>query len=132
MPRLSAWAVRLSLCYLLLGFTLGALMLSNKGVPFLPWAWNLLPGHIDILIFGFIIQLAIGIAYWILPRHRGGSRGNENLVWAALLTLNLGIWCAAIAGGLNLPAGWRIFSRLAEVSAAVLFALHAWQRIRPF
>ena len=96
MPRLSVWAIRFSLIYLLIGFSLGALILANKGVPFAPWAWNLLPGHIDILLFGFVIQLAIGMAYWILPRFSGGLRGSAAAFWLCLGLLNLGIWAAAL------------------------------------
>ncbi len=131
MPRLSVFAVRLSLCYLLLGFSLGAIMLANKGVPYAPWAWNLLPAHIDILLFGFIIQLAVGMAYWILPRYRGGSRGNETVVWGSLALLNLGIWIVAWTGWFNLPLVWQAAGHLMEGIAAVLFALQAWRRIRP-
>jgi hypothetical protein len=132
MPRLSVWAIRLSLIYFLLGFTLGALMLANKGLPFAPWVWNLLPVHIDILLFGFVIQLAIGMAYWILPRYRGGSRGNEIVLWITVGLLNLGIWMVTFIGLLNLPGQWLAVGRLLEGIAAVLFAFQAWRRIRAF
>src|SRR5512133_2536521 len=135
MPRLSVWAVRLSLLYLLLGFTFGALMLANKGVPFAPWVWNLLPGHIDILLFGFVIQLAMGMAFWILPRYRSRpaeqARGNERVMAVAVALLNLGIWVAVIVGLFNLPGAWLAAAHLLEALAAALFALQAWGRIRP-
>jgi len=130
MPRLSIWAVRLSLLYLLLGFTLGALMLANKGVPFAPWVWSLFPAHIDILLFGFVIQLAIGMAYWILPRFRGGTRGNETVLWITVGLLNLGIWMVAIIGIFNLPGQWLAGGRLLEGMAAALFTFQVWKRIR--
>ena len=130
MPRLSIWAVRLSLLYLLLGFTLGALMLANKGVSFAPWVWSLFPAHIDILLFGFVIQLAIGMAYWILPRFRGGTRGNEKVLWITVGLLNLGIWMVAIIGIFNLPGQWLAGGRLLEGMAAALFTFQVWKRIR--
>ena len=131
MPRLSVWAIRLSLLYLLFGFTLGALMLANKGLPFAPWVWNLLPVHIDILLFGFVIQLAIGMAYWILPRFRGGLRGNELILRIAIGLLNLGIWIVVFNGLLNLPEPWLAAGRLSEGIAAILFTIQVWKRIRP-
>ena len=131
MPRLSVWAIRFSLIYLLIGFSLGALMLANKGVPFAPWAWNLLPGHIDILLFGFVIQLAIGMAYWILPRFSGGLRGSTAAFWLCLGLLNLGIWAAALVGVLNLSGSWLAVARGLEGISAGLFAVQAWKRIRP-
>ena len=130
MPRLSVWAIRLSLLYFLFGFTLGALMLANKGLPFAPWVWSLLPVHIDILLFGFVIQLAIGMAYWILPRYRGGLRGNETILWITVGLLNLGIWMVTFIGLLNLPGQWLAVGRLLEGIAAVLFTIQVWQRIR--
>ena len=45
MPRLSVWFIRSALLYLLLGFTLGGLMLWNKGLPIHPVLWRLLPAH---------------------------------------------------------------------------------------
>jgi hypothetical protein len=132
MPKLSVLAVRLSLVYLLFGFSLGAILLANKGVPFAPWSWYLLPGHIDMLLFGFIIQLAMGMAYWILPRFRGGSRGNEAMVWILVILLNLGVWTIALTGWFKLSGQWLAAGRLLEGAAATLFAIQAWRRIRPF
>ncbi len=131
MPRLSAWSVRLAMLYLLLGFTFGALMLANKGIPFADWLWRLLPAHMDILLFGFVIQLAIGFAFWILPRYRGGSRGNENVVWVAVVLLNLGIWTITIAGSFNFSGLWMVTGRVLEGVAAILFVVQVWKRIRP-
>jgi hypothetical protein len=131
MPGISRWSVRLSLSYLLLGFSLGALILANKGIPFAPWVWSTLPVHIDVLLFGFVFQFAIGIAYWILPRYPSGSRGSETIVIASVVLLNIGIWIASLAGGLRWPAGWLVIGRLSEGVAALLFLLQAWRRIRP-
>jgi hypothetical protein len=131
MPRLSAWSVRLAMLYLLLGFTFGALMLANKGIPFAPWLWRLLPAHMDILLFGFVIQLAMGFAFWILPRYRGGSRGNERVVWFAVILLNLGIWTITIAGSFSFPRLWMVIGRSLEGLAAFLFVIQYWRRVRP-
>ena len=130
MPRVSVWAVRLALSYLLIGFTLGALLLANKGIAVAPWAWSLLPAHIDILLYGFAIQLAIGMAYWILPRYRGGSRGNEAVLWIAVGLLNAGIWTVTCIGLLKLPGQWLAIGRILEGIAAGLFVFQVWKRIR--
>ncbi len=128
MPRLTVWALRGALASLLVGFSLGMLMLANKGVPFWPGARGLLPAHIELLLVGWLAQLALGMAYWILPRFSGGSRGNTTLVAAAVALLNLGVWLVALQGllGALLLAG-----RICEALAGGLFALHAWGRIRP-
>lgn len=128
MPRLSVWSVRAALLHLLVGFTLGALMLANKGQPFWPQAWGLISPHVEILLLGWIVQLALGVAFWILPRFPGGSRGNEILADVSLLLLNLGILLVAVHEyiPLLLPTG-----RLLEAAAGILFTLHAWGRVKP-
>ena len=131
MPRLSVWFVRSSLFHLLLGFTLGGILLANKGIPFAPWAWNLLPAHMEILLLGWMVQLAMGVAFWILPRFRSGPpRGNVNLVWSALVLLNAGITMVAIQPFLSLS--WlALAGRLLETFSVLLFALASWQRVKP-
>jgi hypothetical protein len=131
MPRLSCWFVRLALAYLAIGFTLGALMLANKGIPFAPMIWSLLPAHMEILMVGWLLQLALGVAFWILPRLAGSSRGNENLVWLALVLINLGIVLVILATYVSQPA-LTIAGRLAEVGGVLAFALGSWRRIKPF
>lgn len=68
MPRISLCFVRASLGYLALGFTLGALLLWNKGVAFAPFVWRLLPLHIEASLVGWVVQLVMGVAYWMFPR----------------------------------------------------------------
>jgi hypothetical protein len=129
-PRLSCWFVRAALIYLALGFTLGSLLLFHKGVPLHPLVWRLLPAHIEFLLLGWTAQLALGVAFWILPRF-GGSRGDERPAWAAFVLINAGVWLAGAGAGLAAPGVIPFLGRAAEVGAAVAFAVHAWPRIRP-
>lgn len=132
MPRLSVWAIRASMLYLAAGFTLGGLMLFNKGVPLHPALWSLLPAHVEFLLFGWTLQLALGVAFWILPRFaQEPKRGNESLVWIALGLLNAGVWLVGLGPLLRLSASLTLIGRLAQVGAAAAFALHAWPRIKP-
>ena len=132
MPRLSVWAIRLSLVYLGVGFTFGALMLINKGLTIAPALWGLLPAHIEFLLFGWMVQLVIGMAFWILPRFRTApKRGNEGLAWVALALLNLGIGLAGVAP-VFFSANWLPWlGKAAELLSAGLFGLHAWSRVKP-
>jgi hypothetical protein len=131
MPRLSVWFVRCSLVYLLLGFTIGGLLLANKGLLFAPWLWSLLPAHIEFLLLGWMAQLAMGVAFWILPRFGSGRpRGREALIYAALGTLNLGIWMVALQPYLA-PVWLTVGGRVLEALAALLFLFGSWRRIKP-
>lgn len=130
MPRLTAWFVRAALIHLLLGLTFGALMLWNKGAPIDPLLWQLLPAHMEFLLLGWTLQLAMGVAFWILPRFMT-RRGNVKLAWAAFVLLNVGVWIAGV-GPLLRAAPWVILvGRLAEFGSAGAFVLHAWPRVKP-
>ncbi len=133
MPRFSVWSIRLALVYLATGFTIGALMLSQKGVLYDASIWMLLPLHIEILLLGWTWQLIMGVGYWILPRFaKGAARGNETLAWISLGLLNLGIWLVGINPFLgNLSGTPPIAGRLLEASSAALFIFLSWRRIRP-
>ena len=131
MPRLSVWFVRCSLLYLLLGFTIGGLMLAHKGLPFATRIWSLLGAHMEFLLLGWMVQLAMGVAFWILPRFgSGASRGNKMLIWTAFAALNLGIWMAALQ---PYPVqGWISFTgRILEALSVFLFVFGSWQRVKP-
>jgi hypothetical protein len=131
MPRLSIWFVRCSLIHLFLGFTLGGLILANKGFPFIPWIWNLLPAHMEFLLVGWMVQFAMGVAFWILPRFRSGPpRGNTNLIRAAFALLNAGIIMVAIQPCISI--NWLAASgRFLEISSVLLFILASWPRVKP-
>ncbi len=129
MPPLSRWFIRAALLYLAVGFTFGALLLGNKGIPFAPWLWRLLPSHIEFLVVGWTVQLIFGVGFWILPRFRG-ERGWMAPAWATFWLLNAGVLLAALAPPLGAQGGWVLVGRLAEAGAAACFAVHAWPRIK--
>ncbi len=131
MPRLTVWFVRTSLLYLLAGFTLGALMLAQDGISYDPGILRLLPVHIEFLLAGWLVQLAMGVAFWIFPRFGLGlprSRGNEALIWSAFWLLNGGIWVVVLS--LWIPAAL-LAGRLAEAAGVIVYAAGTWRRIKP-
>lgn len=129
MPKLSCWFVRAAFVYLLVGFTLGGVLLWNKGIPLTPQIWRLLPVHIEFQMFGWILQLALGVAYWILPRFQT-QRRRERWAWSAFILLNLGCWLVVLGSWFDLPS-IILSGRLAEVSAVLSFVIHAWPRVKP-
>jgi cbb3-type cytochrome oxidase subunit 1 len=132
MTRLSMWTVRTALLYLGVGFFVGALMLTQKGLPFDPSILQMLPLHIELVLFGWTLQLAMGIAFWILPRFSREPRyGNQRLGWIAYGLLNLGVLSAGAGAWVGAPPLVVLSGRLLELAAVVSFALHAWQRVRP-
>ena len=138
MPRLSQIMLRTALVWIAVGYTVGALVLFNKGVPFWAWLWLWRSAHVHLLLVGWLVQFAAGMAFWILPRlDAHGSRGNERLVWASYILLNAGVILAALHDPLVAiaPTLTRVMSVGAGgcyTLAAALFALHAWRRVVSF
>ena len=130
MPRLSRWFIRTALVYLLVGFSLGALILANKGFLFLPALWRWLPVHIEFVLVGWTLQFIMGVAFWILPRF-SSFRGDERPVWAAYALINLGVLFAGLGPLLVAPSVIVPLGRMLEVMAVVGFAVNAWPRVKP-
>lgn len=130
MPRLSAWLVRAALLYLAAGFLLGALLLLNKGLPVAAGLWRWLPVHIEFLLMGWTAQLALGVAYWILPRFHSERRREGWAVLAGAL-LNAGVWLVSAAALLGWGGPWLTAGRVLELSAVLAFGWHAWPRVKP-
>ncbi len=130
MPSLSQWYIKLSFGYLLLGFTFGALLLAHKGQPLHPALWNWLPAHIEWLLIGWVAQLTLGMAFWILPRFwKEPRRGNTTGAYAALVMLNAGIWLASLGTVYHLSPWALVAGRLLEAGAVVAFAHAIFPRV---
>jgi hypothetical protein len=127
MPRVAAWFVRASLCHLVGGFVLGALLLASKGMALPAGIWALRSVHIEMLLVGWVIQLVLGVAIWIFPRFvlRQRPRRSEVTAWLAFALLNLGVVLVCL-GDTTAAAG-----RLTELAAAASFAIHLWGRVSP-
>jgi hypothetical protein len=125
--------IRTALAYLAIGFLVGALLLIQPAMPLGNWLPRLVPVHIEYLLLGCIVQLALGMAFWILPRFRSGpERGRPAPAWLAFILLNLGVQAVAIGAAAGAPFTIGLLGRCAEGLAGAAFALHAWPRVKLF
>jgi heme/copper-type cytochrome/quinol oxidase subunit 1 len=129
-PGLSLWFIGAAMAYLVVGAFAGAVMLVSRGLRLAVPAGELLSLHIEFMLVGWAIQLAMGVAYWILPRHKSGpGRGNERLAWSSFVLLNVGVLLAAL-GGIGGVAGWlSALGHVVEITGAGVFALNVWRRL---
>ena len=129
MPRLTLWFVRASLIYFLLGFTFGALILAQKGISYYPPVWSLFPLHMEFLLIGWFAQLAMGVAFWILPRFSMGQpRGNVTLLWLSFTLINVGLFSGTLQLWFPLAI---LIARVFEIGAGIIFAIGLWRRVKP-
>lgn len=136
MTRFSKWAVRLSLIYLVIGFSIGALMLTNKGFSIYPRVVLLLPIHIEFLMFGWFIHLIFGVAYWMFPRFTPKEtglkpRGFVRAAWASLGLLNLGLAVFLLGQFFTATLMIRFVGRTLEFLATLAFFVNIWPRVKP-
>jgi heme/copper-type cytochrome/quinol oxidase subunit 1 len=133
MPPISIWMIRLALTWLAFGVTIGlslmAARLPDVTLPSL-FAWQ--PPHGAIMMIGWMLQLAMGVGYWMLPRYitpeGDHKRGSETAMIACAIGLN-----AAVLGflldpltSLSLP---RISYLLLLLSVLIFAGIHL-KRIR--
>lgn len=127
LPPPSVWFIRTALLYQVIGFGLGAIALGGGPWPFV--ALPLVEAHVLVVLIGFALQLAMGVAYSAFPRRRG-SRGDPRLVWGAYGLVNAGIACAVLLTIMTGAQAWQAVGQLAIVAGAGLFAGAVWWRVR--
>jgi hypothetical protein len=129
----TVWAIRLALLQLVVAFGAGGWLLAARGLPTLPQppGW-LLPVHLELALLGWILQLAMGVAYWMLPKFQTGlPRGATGPAFLVLTMFNLSV-LASVAGAVLGAPGLHLAGRAGELGAVGLFATNAWPRIKAF
>jgi hypothetical protein len=122
MPRETVWMLRAALVHLVIGFALGAMLLVAKEWPIGPWTGAWLAVHRDVVLIGWMVQLVLGVAYWILPKYpREPIRGPRWPAVAGVLLLNGGLMVGPLARWLDAPAiGYVVIASGALLLVAVL------------
>ncbi len=129
MPQASVWFLRAALVHLLLGFAAGGLLLAQKGFPLPVPAAPLLGAHRDLVLVGWMAQCALGVAWWILPKHpREPVRGPEWPARASWWLVNGGVVFAAAAR----PAGGALAGYLAMGLGTILLVGALLPRVKAF
>jgi hypothetical protein len=91
MGRLSSLMVRASFGGLVAGFVIGGMVPIDRTLPG-EWRFWASPTQGHILFVGWLVQFALGIAFWPLPRRRTPERplgSPEGIAYGAVAALNL-------------------------------------------
>jgi len=138
MPPLVRFFVKTAFLWLMLALGLKALALTSWGasIPAItPVSWH-------ALFVGWLTQLIVGIAHWMLPTIPGARRerlrGDERVMWGVYALLNAGLLLRVISEPMVIArqemALWRgllIASAWLQWLALVLFVGNSWLRVRP-
>lgn len=108
---------------------------AGGGFIFIPA--GLTPLYFHLLMFGWITQLIIGVAYWMFPVFsRAQPHGGEMLAWVTFMLINCGLVLRAVGEPLNevYPGaiwGWvLLLSAILQCLAGLGFAVNTWPRIK--
>lgn len=125
MPRWSVVWIRLALVSMLAGFALGAVMLSWPAAK----SQTAIAVHIELLMQGWFVPLAFGVASWMLPRLPTGPRhGVAASAWASLSLHTGGVVLAVVAHVLGAAAVLAV-ARALQLAGAGVFAWYIAPRL---
>ena len=140
MPYESRLFVKAGLIYLALTFVLGGILLIAEALG-LPLPTSLAIEHAHLGGVGWLVNLVIGIALWMLPLNRDRfpatqGRYPSSIVFACFLLLNGGLMVRLVAepwlqfDGSPVASALLVVAGIAQPLAIALFVAIAWQRIR--
>lgn len=140
MPPIARTYVKTAFLYFLGAFALGMLILLDRWLGFSRWLKVVYVSQLHLLMVGWLTQLALGVAYWILPRFlkedNPQPRGADGLAWFVWSTLNAGLLLRFLVEPFYLlgPKPWLAatlaFSGILQMIAAFGFGWLVWGRIR--
>ena len=131
MDKITVTFIRASFLYLLIGSTIGALLL------FWPQAAGIYRSiHAHLNVFGWLSMMVFGVGYHILPRFSGRPLHSKRLAWVHLYLSNLGLvglalfWAiAGYAGGGAMRLPLAIFGAILAISIYI-FVYNMWRTVK--
>lgn len=135
MPSLSRWFIKAGFISLILALLCELLLLRPGGIaPSLP-ASAIQLAAIHLLTVGWLLQIIVGVGFWMFPRHPTmPPRGSPAPGWVGLVTLNLGLLFRIIGEswrlGFSGPRWPLVVAATLQGVAIVLTVYLLWPRIR--
>ncbi|HLF03171.1 MAG TPA: hypothetical protein VI547_14405 [Anaerolineales bacterium] len=137
MPRLTRWFIKTALAYFVVGLLVGVLVMARSVVALPALVGALGPAYFHLLMVGWVMQLIIGVAFWMFPKFTTEQpRGSETLGWATYILLNAGLILRVIGEPANAVQpqpllGWLVAaSAVLQWLAGMGFVINTWRRVK--
>ena len=141
MPREARMFVKAGFVYLVLTFAVGGVLLMLEALGrSVPYVCAIEHAHLGEV--GWLVNIVIGIALWMLPLNRERFPATQGryptaVVYACFVLLNSGLVLRLIAepwyqlgGGAPAAAALLALAAISQPAAGALFVFVAWQRVR--
>lgn len=137
MPLLTRLYARSALVYLIAALLAAFLHAVDGVIPLPAFASVLRPVYIHLFVVGWVTQLIFGVMHWMFPKaSRERPRGNEGLIWAVYVLLNLGLLLRVISeplATLGRAGPWQAglaASAVLQWAAGLGFVINTWPRVK--
>jgi len=129
--------IKTSLIFFIAGLMLGGLILYLRLTGSTDNLGILISAHTHLILFGFMVTLIMGVAYWMFPRpakddFRYSPRLSEINYW--LITIGTAIRAVGEILMYAHPEGYAVFlvtvGAVAQLVAGFIFSWNIWTRIR--
>lgn len=137
MPSITRLFIKTSLLYLVAAFLAGLLLTLRAMVTLPAVVDGLSPVYFHLFMVGWVMQLIVGVAYWMFPKwSKLLPRGHDALALATYWLLNLGLVLRVIAEPaqvMNTWPGWGwliVLSATLQWLAGLAFVANTWPRVK--
>uniref|UniRef100_A0A7C1JS19 Uncharacterized protein n=1 Tax=Caldilinea aerophila TaxID=133453 RepID=A0A7C1JS19_9CHLR len=137
MPPITRLFVKTSLIYLITSFGVGLVLAVRPLAPLPALVNGLAPVYFHLFMVGWVMQLIVGVAYWMFPKwSRERPRGYDTLALATYWLLNAGLLLRVAAEPAQLVSAWPgwgwlvVLAALLQWLAGMTFVVNTWPRVK--
>lgn len=137
MPVLTRLFIKTGLVYFLMAMVVGVALAAPSVFHLPPTLAALRPVYFHLFMVGWVLQLIIGIAYWMFPKlTKQEPRGSLTLGWVVYGCLNVGLICRAVGEVLlaiypGTGIGWLLaLAAVLQLIGGWGFIVNTWLRVK--
>lgn len=128
MPSVSSVFIRWSLVQLAIASTLGLILVVSKALGEYSWWWQFRSLHTEGMWFGWIINLVLGTAWWIMPKRLDfpDKYGIQAFAWLSFGFMQIDWFYRLLVEPNIVP----VYISLTPLVAVICFVIGIWPRLK--